>query len=77
MGLQLLQNRIPAAYAGVEAYARKHNGEDAGSLAWLAVGYAYFLDHQYAKSIDSLKRANPHAGEIGDYITFYLASSQL
>jgi soluble lytic murein transglycosylase len=77
MGLQLLQNRIPAAYAGVEAYARKHNGEDAGSLAWLAVGYAYFLDHQYAKSIDSLNRANPHAGEIGDYIAFYLASSQL
>ncbi|MCU1271809.1 MAG: Lytic transglycosylase, catalytic [Acidobacteriaceae bacterium] len=77
MALQLLQNRTPAAYAGVEAYARKHNGEDAGSLAWLAVGYAYFLDHQYPKSIDSLSRAKPHGGEIGDYITYYLASSQL
>src|SRR3954467_12856112 len=77
MALQLLQNRVPAAYAGVEAFARRHNGEDAGSLAWLAVGYAYFLDHQYPKSIESLNRAKPHAGEIGDYVAFYLASSQL
>ena len=38
MAVQLLQNRVPAAYAGVEAFARRHNGEDAGSLAWLAVG---------------------------------------
>jgi len=77
MAVQLLQNRVPAAYAGVEAFARRHNGEDAGSLAWLAVGYAYFLDHQYPKSIESLNRAKPHAGEIGDYVAFYLASSQL
>jgi soluble lytic murein transglycosylase len=77
MALQLLQNRTPAAYAGVEAYARKHSTEDAGSLAWLAAGYAYFLDHQYAKSIDALNRAKPHAGEIGDYVAYYLASSYL
>lgn len=77
MALQLLQNRIPAAYAGVEAYARKHNGEDAGSLAWLAVGYAYFLDHQYTRSIDALEHARSKTGEIGDYIAYYLASSQL
>ncbi len=77
MALQLLQNRVPAAYAGVEAFARKHNGEDAGSLAWLAVGYAYFLDHQFPRSIDALNRAKPHGAEIGDYIAYYLASSQL
>jgi soluble lytic murein transglycosylase len=77
MALQLLQNRVPAAYAGVEAFARHHNGEDAGSLAWLAVGYAYFLDHQYARSIESLDHAKAHAGEIGDYVAFYLASSQV
>ena len=77
MALQLLQNRVPAAYAGVEAFARRHNSEDAGSLAWLAVGYPYFLDHQYSKSIESLDHARPHAGEIGDYVAFYLAGSQL
>ena len=77
MAVQLLQNRVPAAYAGVEAFARRHNAEDAGSLAWLAVGYAYFLDHQYARSIESLDHAKSHAGEIGDYVAFYLANSQL
>lgn len=77
MALQLLQNRSPAAYAGVEAYGRKHSAEDAGALAWLAAGYAYFLDRQYAKSIDALQRAKTHAGEIGDYVAYYLANSQL
>ena len=74
MAQQLLQNRTPAAYAGVEAFARKHSGEDAGALAWLAVGYAHFLDHDCAKAIDPLNRAKPHAGDIGDYVAFYLAS---
>lgn len=74
MAMQLLQNRTPAAYSGVEAFARKHSAEDAGSLAWLAVGYAHFLDHDCAKAIDPLNRAKPHAGDIGDYVAFYLAS---
>jgi soluble lytic murein transglycosylase len=77
MAQQLLQNRTPAAYAGVEAFARKHAAEDAGSLAWLAVGYAHFLDHEYQKAIDPLSRARPHAGEIGDYVAYYLAASYL
>jgi soluble lytic murein transglycosylase len=74
MAEQLLQSRTPAAYAGVEALARKHSAEDAGSLAWLAVGYARYLDHDCAKAIDPLNRAKPHAGDIGDYAAFYLAT---
>ena len=74
MAQQLLQNRSAAAYAGVEAFARKHSAEDAGSLAWLASGYAHFLDREYAKAIEPLSRAKPHAGEIGDYVVFYLAN---
>ena len=77
MAQQLLQNRSAAAYTGVEAFARKHSGEDAGALAWLAVGYAHFLDHDYAKAIEPLNRAKPHAGDIGDYVAFYLASCYL
>src|SRR5215469_14606252 len=77
MAQQLLENRTPAAYAGVEAFARRHSAEDAGALAWLAVGYAHFLDHDYAKAIDPLNRAKPHAGDIGDYVVFYLANSYL
>ena len=57
MARQLLQNRTPAAYAGVEAYARLHTKEDAGALAWLVMGYAHTLDHDYAKAIDPLNRA--------------------
>ena len=74
MAIQLLQNRTPQAYSGIEAFARKHSAEDAGSLAWLAVGYGRFLDHDCAKAIDPLNRAKPHAGDIGDYVAFYLAN---
>ena len=77
MAQQLLQNRTPAAYSGVEAFARKHSGEDAGALAWLAIGYARFLDHDYGKAIEPLNRAKPHAGEFGDYVAYYLAATYL
>ena len=75
MARQLLQDRSAAAYAGVEAYARKHAKEDAGALAWLVVGYAHILDHDYAKAVDPLNRAKPKAGDLGDYVDYYLASS--
>ncbi len=72
MAQQLLQERTPAAYAGVEAYARRHAKEDAGALAGLVVGYAHVLDHDYAKAIEPLSRAKPHAGDLGDYVAYYL-----
>ncbi len=75
MAVQLLQDRTPAAYAGVQAFAVRHSKEDAGSLAWLVIGYAHFLDHDYAKAIDPLIRAKPHAGDLGDYVNFYLGSA--
>jgi len=77
MARQLLQERTPAGYAGVEAYARRHAKEDAGALAWLVLGYAHVLDHDYAKAIDPLSRARPKAGDLGDYVSYYLASSYL
>src|SRR2546430_13321099 len=77
MARQLLQDRNPAAYSGVESYARAHAKEDAGALAWLVVGYAHILDHDYAKAIDPLNRAKPNAGDLGDYVNFYLGSSYL
>jgi soluble lytic murein transglycosylase len=77
MARQLLQDRTPAAYAGVESFARKHGSEDAGSLAWLAVGYARFLDHDPAKAVEALSRAKLKAGDIGDYVAYYLAASYL
>jgi len=77
MAQQLLQDRSLAGYAGVQAYARAHAKEDAGALAWLVVGYAHVLDHDYAKAIDPLNRAKPHAGDLGDYVAYYLGTSYL
>jgi len=77
MAQQLLQDRTPAAYAGVESYARKHAKEDAGALAWLVVGYAHTLDHDYAKAIDPLNRSKSGASELGDYVAYYLGDAYL
>jgi soluble lytic murein transglycosylase len=75
MAQQLLQNRVPAAYSGVEAYARRHSKEDAGALAWLVDGYAHTLDNEYAKAIEPLNRAKTHAGDLEDYVDYYLGVS--
>ena len=77
MAQQLLQDRTPAAYAGVEAYARRHAKEDAGALAWLVLGYAHTLDHDYAKAIDPLNRAKAGASELGDYVAYNLGNAYL
>jgi soluble lytic murein transglycosylase len=74
MARQLLQDRNPAAYVGVERYARTHN-DGAGSLAWLVAGYAHVLDKQYSAAIEPLKKARAYAGELGDYVDYYLASA--
>jgi soluble lytic murein transglycosylase len=77
MAQQLLQDRTPTAYAGVEAYARRHPKEDAGALAWLVLGYAHTLDHDYAKAIDPFNRAKAGASELGDYVAYYLGDAYL
>lgn len=77
MAQQLIFDRTPAGYAGVETYARKHSGEDAGALAWLVVGYAHILDRDYAKAIEPLNRAKPTAGDLRDYVDYYLGTCYL
>jgi len=77
MAQQLIQDRTPAAYAGVEAFARSHAKDDAGALAWLVAGYAHVLDRDYAKAIDPLNRAKVRAGDLGDYVAYYLGTSYL
>ncbi len=77
MARQLLADRTPTAYLGVETFARKHAAEDAGALAWLVIGYAHTIDHDYAKAIDPLNRAKLHAGDLGDYVAYYLGDSYL
>ncbi len=81
MAQQLLQDRTPTAYAGVEVYARRHANSkedaDAAALAWLVIGYARVLDHDYGKAIDPFNRAKAGASELGDYIAYYLGQAYL
>ncbi|HST78972.1 MAG TPA: hypothetical protein VLN58_10830, partial [Verrucomicrobiae bacterium] len=50
MAQQLLENRSPQAYAGVEEYAHRHRKDDAAPLASLVLGYAHYLDKDYVKA---------------------------
>jgi peptidoglycan lytic transglycosylase len=75
MAWQLLEGHQPAAYKGVEAYARKHEADSAGSLAWLVLGDAYLTDNQPQKAIAALTHAQTHAGELGDYADYLLAQA--
>jgi soluble lytic murein transglycosylase len=75
MARQLVDSRSPAAYAGVEAYAHKHAGTDAGGLAQLSLGYSHYLDHDYARAIEALKAAQPNAGELREYADYFLGAS--
>src|SRR5262249_22816459 len=55
--------------------ARKHAGDDAGPLAWLVVGYAHFLDKDYASARSSWDRAQPLEPLLGDYLVYLRAAA--
>jgi soluble lytic murein transglycosylase len=76
MAQQLLQFRSPQAYAGVEAYARKHQKDAAGPLAWLVAGYAHYLDKDYSKALAAWQRSEELAPVLGDYLDYLRASAQ-
>ncbi len=73
MARQLIDLRSPAAYAGVESYARAHQDSDAGALAHLALGYAHILDKDFAKALPELALARARAGELADYVRYLQA----
>ena len=75
MAQQLLENRSPQAYAGVEEYAHRHRKDDAAPLAWLVLGYAHYLDKDYIKARDSWKTAQPLEPVLGDYLEWLKASA--
>ncbi len=69
----LMSRRSEDNYAAVEAFARQHESDSAGALAWLAMGYARMQDEQFAQAIPALKAAQPQAAEVGDYAAYFLA----
>jgi soluble lytic murein transglycosylase len=88
MAQQLAQNRTPAAYAGVSAWAHSHKGE-AAAAAYLALGHAYVLDQKFPDAVAALRSARlagatpAHPdGALADYADYltaqaYLQSNQL
>jgi soluble lytic murein transglycosylase len=75
MAQQLLSNRTPQAYAGVEAFAKKHAGTDSASLAYLTLGYAHLLDRDFVKATPMLAKAKTGAGELADYVKYFQAQA--
>lgn len=74
MAQQLLQFRSAQAYTGVEAYARRHQKDEAGPLAWMVLGYARYLDKDYAQSLTDFQKANSLQPVLGDYLDYLRAS---
>jgi len=59
----------------VEAYARKHAKDDAGPLAWLVIGYAHYIDKDYANARASWDRVKPLEPLLGDYLAYLQAAA--
>jgi soluble lytic murein transglycosylase len=75
MANQLITVRTAAAYNGVESWTNKHAGTDAGALGYLVLGYARIQDRQFPEAIAALKKAQPHAGELADYVDYFLGQA--
>ncbi len=76
MAQQLGNYRSPAAYVGVEAYARAHTGE-AASAAYLALGHAYLLDKRFPEALTALHSAAAQGQSLDDYIDYFAAQADL
>jgi soluble lytic murein transglycosylase len=75
MANQLITVRTPQAYTGVTNWTQKHAGTDAGALGYLVLGYAHLQDRQYPEAIAALKKAQPRAGELADYVDYFLGEA--
>ncbi len=75
MANQLITVRTPQAYTGVTNWTQKHAGTDAGALGYLVLGYAHLQDRQFPEAISALKKAQPRAGELADYVDYFLGEA--
>ena len=66
MAQQLIQQRTPQAYAGVQHYARSHTGE-AAAAAYMALGQAYVEDGKFKEAASSFQLANHYGQALDDY----------
>jgi soluble lytic murein transglycosylase len=76
MAQQLTATRSPAAYRGVESYAKAHPGEGAAA-AYLALGHAYMLDRRYIEAADAYRQAARSGKALDDYADYLGAQASL
>ena len=76
MAQQLATGRAPAAYAGVQAYARANPGE-AASAAYLALGHAYTLDRRYPDAVSAYRLAGTSGEALADYADYLGAQAAI
>jgi soluble lytic murein transglycosylase len=76
MAQQLTMTRSPAAYAGVLAYAKSHNGE-AASAAYLSLGHAYLTDRKFPEAVGDLQRSKAAGASLSDYAEYLGAQANL
>ena len=76
MAQQLATLRSPAAYAGVTAYAHSHTGE-AQAAAFLALGHAHLLDHDYDLAVADFKLVADKGSSLDDYAAYLTIQAYL
>ncbi|MDE1155111.1 MAG: transglycosylase SLT domain-containing protein [Acidobacteriaceae bacterium] len=74
MAQQLASTRSPAAYSGVRAYASSHTGE-ASAAAYLALGHAAQMDHNYSDAESDFRRASQSGTSLNDYTVYLTAQA--
>jgi soluble lytic murein transglycosylase len=57
------------------SFAKQHAKDQAGAIAYFALGEVAFEQKSFAEAEANLKAAQPHLPRIADYIAFYIASS--
>ena len=76
LATRLIQQRTPAAYAQVKAWANRHHGE-AAALGFLALGHTYLVEGHDNRAIADLKLAAKFGTSLGDFTDYLLAQSQM
>src|SRR5215831_2367142 len=71
----LLESPSAASSAALQRFAQAHTGTSTARLAWLALGYRYFTDHDYGRAASALEKARLAPGPLSDYVQFLLAKS--
>jgi soluble lytic murein transglycosylase len=75
MAQQLDTTRTAQAYAGVLAYAGRHQGE-AAAAAYLALGHAYLGDNRYTEAAANFRKARAAGDALADYDDFLGAKAE-